>query len=321
MKTGATPKPGFSEMTAVVAVIERKSFSKAAEQLGLSPARVSELVRNLEERLGVRLVERTTRSVAATAAGDRLLERLRPLLEDYQAALNSLNEFRSKPAGTLRLTVAPPAADFILAPLVARFLSQYPEISLDISVDRAFIDIVAAGFDAGIRPGERIARDMICLRISDEMPFAVAAAPAYLARRGTPKTPQELTRHACIRFRLPSGAVVPWQFGKQRRMIEVEADGPLTATEPGIGIAAAIDGAGLVQLPLAYLAPELAAGRLVKVLADWAQPRVDSFFIYYPTRRQMRPPLKALVDFLGDAYRRAPVGRKGSDRRMDEAEP
>lgn len=303
--------PGFSETSALVAVLERKSFTKAAEQLGLSPARVSELVRNLEERLGVRLVERTTRSVAATPAGDRLLERLRPLLDEYQAALDSLNEFRSKPAGTLRLTVPPPAADFVLAPLLARFISQYPEIRLDVSIDRAFVDIVQARFDAGIRPGERVARDMIAVRISDEMPFVVAASPAYLEQHGTPKTPQELIKHACIRFRLPSGALVLWRFGKKRRMLEVQVDGPLMASEPGIGITAAIDGAGLIQLPLAYVAPELATGRLVTVLADWVQPRVDSFFLYYPNRRQMRPPLKALVDFLREAYRRALAGQKG----------
>jgi DNA-binding transcriptional LysR family regulator len=307
-----TLTPGFSETNALVAVLEQKSFTKAVEQLGLSPARVSELVRNLEERLGVRLVERTTRSVASTPAGERLLDRLRPLLDEYQAAFESLNDFRSRPAGTLRLTVAPPAADFVLAPVIAQFLSRYPEISLDVSVDRAFVDIVEARFDAGIRPGERIARDMISVRISGDMPFVVAASPAYVEQHGTPKTPQELTKHACIRFRLPSGALVPWRFGKKRGMFEVQVDGPLTANEPGIGITAAIDGAGLVQLPLAYLAPEIAAGRLVTVLADWVQPRVNGFYLYYSSRRQMRPPLKALVDFLREAYRRAPAGHKPS---------
>ena len=296
--------PGFSETNALVAVLERKSFTKAAEQLGLSPARVSELVRNLEERVGVRLVERTTRSVAATEAGDRLLARVRPLLDQYQAAIDSLNDFRSKVAGTLRLTAPPPAVDFVLAPVLPRFLAQYPEIKLDVSIDRAFVDIVAARFDAGIRPGERIARDMIAVRISNDMPFAVAASAAYLKRHGTPKTPQELTRHACIRVRHASGALVPWRFGKQRRMLEVEVDGPLTSSEPGIAVTSAIHDAGLVQLPLPYLAPELAAGRLVAVLTDWVQPRIDAFFLYYPSRRQIRPPLKALADFLRETYRR-----------------
>ena len=302
--------PGFSETSALVAVLEQKSFTKAAEQLGLSPARVSEMVRNLEERLRVRLVERTTRSVAATPAGERLLARLRPLLDEYRDALESLDDFRSKPAGTLRLTVAPPAADFVLAPLVARFASQYPEISLDVAIDRAFVDIVAARFDAGIRPGRRLERDMIAVRISDEIPFVVAASPAYLERHGVPRTPEDLTRHACIRFRFPTGAPVPWRFSTKRRTFEVDVQGPLTANEPGIAITAAIDGAGLVQIPVAYVSSTLTDGRLVSLLADCAPPPVDAFFLYYSSRRQMRPPLKALVDFLREAYRRAPAGGK-----------
>ena len=304
------PVPGFSETNALVAVLEQKSFTKAAEQLGLSPARVSELVRNLDERVGVRLVERTTRSVAATAAGERLLERLRPLFDDYEAALESLNDFRSRPAGTIRLTVAPPAADFVLAPVIARFLGQHPEITLDVSVDRAFVDIVEGRFDGGIRPGERVARDMIAVRISDEMPFVVAASPGYIKQHGAPKTPQDLTKHACIRFRFPNGAVVPWRFGKQRRMFEVQVEGPLIANEPGIAITAAIDGAGVIQVPLAYLTSDISAGRLVAVLTDSVQPRVDGFFLYYSSRRQMRPPMKALVEFLRDVYRRVANGQK-----------
>jgi DNA-binding transcriptional LysR family regulator len=302
--------PGFAETNALLAVIEQKSFTKAANHLGLSPARISEMVRNLEERLGMRLVERTTRSVAASPAGERLLERLRPLLDDYQAALESLNDFRSKPAGTIRLTVAPFAADFVLAPLIARFVAQHPEISLDVSVDRAFVDIVEGRFDAGIRNGERVARDMIAVRISDEMPFAVAASPDYIKQRGAPKTPRELTNHACIRFRFPSGGLAPWRFGNKGRAFEVEVDGPLTTNEPGIGITAAVSGAGLVKLPLPYLAPEIETGRLVTVLDEWAQPSIDGFFLYYPTRRQMRPTLKALVDFLRDAHREARARQK-----------
>jgi DNA-binding transcriptional LysR family regulator len=306
--------PGFSETSALLAVLEQKSFTKAAHQLALSPARISELVRNLEERLGVRLVERTTRSVAATPAGDRLRERLRPLLEDYQATLESLNDFRSKPAGTVRLTVAPFAADFVLAPVIGRFVAEHPEISLDVSVDRSFVDIVEKRFDAGIRNGERVARDMIALRISDEMPFIVAASPTYIKQHGAPKTPQELTNHACVRFRFPNGALAPWRFSKKKgRMFEVQVDGPLTATEPGIGITAAIDGAGLIKLPLVYLAPDIAAGRLVTVLDDWDKPKVDGFFLYYPSRRQIRPPLKALADFLRDAYRRTKAGQRAAD--------
>ena len=294
----------LSAMTALVAVLEHKSFTKAAQHLGLSPARVSELVRNLEERVGVRLVERTTRSVAGTPAGERLLERIRPLLEEYQAALDSLNDYRSKPAGTLRLTVAPPAADFVLAPVIARFLAQYPQITLDVSVDRAFVDIVEGRFDAGVRPGKRIAGDMVAVRISDDMPFVVAASPAYLKRHGRPEGPDELMQHVCIQFRFPTGALVPWRFRKGRRTLQVEVAGQLIVNEPGIAITAAINGAGLIQVPLPYVSSDLAAGRLVSVLTDQEAPRIDNFYLYYSGRRQMRPPLKALVDFLRESYRR-----------------
>jgi len=295
--------PSFSETSALIAVLEKKSFTKAAEQLGLSPARVSELVRNLEERTGVRLVERTTRSVAATAAGERLLDRVRPLLDDYQSAFEALEDFRTVPTGTVRLTVPPPAADYVLAPIIGRFVARYPAISLDVSISRAFVDIVEERFDAGIRPGERIARDMVAVRISDDMPFGVAASPAYIKRRRAPKTPLQLTDHACIRFRLGTGALIPWRFVRNRRMVEVQVDGPLIANEPGIGIRAAIDGAGLVQLPLAYLKPEIDAGRLVPLLDSWGQPQIDAFCLYYSSRRQIRPALRALVDFLREERR------------------
>jgi DNA-binding transcriptional LysR family regulator len=304
--------PGLPETTALMAVIEQKSFTKAAKQLGLSPARVSELVRNLEARLGVRLVERTTRSVAATIAGERLLERLRPVLEEYRSAFDMMNDFRSRPAGTLRLTVAPFAADFVVAPMIAGFLAQYPEISLDISVDRAFVDIVEERYDAGIRQGERLARDMIAVRISDEMPFVVAAAPAYLERHGVPKTPQELTRHACIRFRSTPSALMPWRFARKRRTFEVQVEGHLTTNELTIAISAALNGAGLIQLPRAYLAADLAAKRLVTVLDDWARPAIDGFFLYYSSRRQIRTPLKALVDYLREGYRGRAAGRRAA---------
>jgi DNA-binding transcriptional LysR family regulator len=290
--------PGFAETNALVAVLEQKSFTKAAKRLGLSPPRVSEMVRVLEERLGVRLVERTTRSVAATPAGERLLARLRPVLDDYQEALESINDFRDKPAGTLRLTVAPPAADFVLAPAMSRFLSLYPEISLDISVDSALTDIVAGRYDAGIRSGDRLERDMIAARVSDTMPMVVAAAPAYLARHGAPKTPQDLVSHDCLRARLPSGAPFPWRFRMKRRTVEVHVEGRLTVNSPELLLKAVIDAMGLAQMPLPYVAPELAAGRLVTVLDDCAPPPLDGFFLYYPSRRHNRAALKALVDFL-----------------------
>ena len=292
------PAPGFSETNAFVAVLEQKSFTRAAKQLGLSPARVSELMRSLEERLGVRLVERTTRSVAATAAGERLLARMRPVLDDYQAALDSLNDFRAKPAGTLRLTVPPPAAEFLLAPVITQFLKAYPEIKLDISVDAALTDIVAERYDAGIRPGERVARDMIALRVGDPMQVVVVASPAYLAERGTPWTPRDLERHNCIRIRFPSGVYLPWRFGSKRRNLEVQVDGSLVVNDTALAVRAVSDGLGLMQFPLVYFTPMLADGRVVTVLDDWAPPPFEGFYLYYPSRRQIRPALKVFIDFL-----------------------
>ena len=301
--------PGFAETNALIAVLEQKSFTKAAKKLGLSVARTSELVRGIEERLGVRLVERTTRSVSATDAGQRLVERLRPLLDDYQAAYESLNDFRAKPVGTVRLTVPQPAADFVLAPVIGRFLAQYREITLELSIDRAYVDIVAERFDAGIRPGERVDHDMVAVRVSDEIPIVTVASPAYLKRRGSPTTPQELSNHACMRFRLPNGTLLPWRFRKKGRLFEVQVEAPLIANEAGIAIRAAAEGAGLIQLPLPYVDAEIAGKRLVPVLVEWAPPGIDAFFLYYSNRRQMRPPLKALVDFLRDSYRRSSTQR------------
>lgn len=292
--------PSLAETNAFVAVLEQKSFAKAARQLGLSPPRVSEMVRKLEERLGVRLVERTTRSVAPTAAGERLLAQLRPVLDDYESALESISEFRGKPAGTLRLTVAPPAADFVVAPSMARFLALYPEIALEISVDATLTDIVAGRFDAGIRPGERLERDMIAVRATDPIETVVVAAPRYLAARGAPKTPQDLMAHNCIRIRLPSGVIFPWRFRVKRRNVEMRVEGTLTVNETALALRAAIDGVGVLQTAMPYVEPAIRDGRLVALLADWAPTPIDGFFLYYPSRRQTRPALTALIDFLRD---------------------
>jgi DNA-binding transcriptional LysR family regulator len=293
--------PSLAETNAFVAVLEQKSFAKAARQLGLSPPRVSEMVRKLEERLDVRLVERTTRSVAPTAAGERLLAKLRPVLDDYESALESISEFRGKPAGTLRLTVAPPAADFVIAPSIARFLALYPEIDLEISVDATLTDIVAGRFDAGIRPGERLERDMIAVRVTDPIETVVVAAPRYLAARGAPKTPQDLMAHNCIRIRLPSGVIFPWRFRVKRRNVEMRVEGTLTVNENAVALRAAFDGVGVLQTAMHYVEPAIRDGRLVALLADWAPTPTDGFFLYYPSRRQIRPALTALIDFLRDA--------------------
>jgi DNA-binding transcriptional LysR family regulator len=289
--------PELAEMNAFVAVAERRSFAKAAVQLAISRSRLSETIRGLEDRLGVRLLNRTTRSVAPTAAGERLLARLRPLLADFDAALDSVNAFRDKPAGLLRLTVPPPVASFMLAPLLSRFLAQYPAIDLEISVDAALTDIVAGRFDAGMRAGERVERDMIAVRIGEEIGGVVVAAPDYLARHPRPTTPRELETHNCIRFRFPSGMIVPWQFEKNGKQVEVAVEGRLTVNDPELAIRAALDGVGLLYTGLGYAAPEIKAGRLVPVLEDW-RTHSAAIFLYYPSRRQVPVPLQVFMAFL-----------------------
>src|SRR6266446_483596 len=261
-------------------------------------------LRNIEERLNVRLVERTTRSVAPTAAGERLLERLRPILDEYQSALESANEFRGRPAGLLRLT-APPAADFFLGSAIPRFLAQYPEISLDLSFTDALTDIVAERFDAGIRIGERIERDMIAVRVTDELPLVVAGSPAYFAQRGKPKLPKDLVAHDCVRIRFASGTYLPWRFRVKRRDLEVHVEGRLVVNSASLARRVAIEGLALIQTPLLFIALDLSEGKLTTVLDQWAPTPVTGFFLYYPSRRQMRPALKALVDFLRDEHHAA----------------
>jgi DNA-binding transcriptional LysR family regulator len=295
--------PNLAEMNAFVAVAEQHSFAKAATRLGISRSRLSETIGGLEARLGVRLLNRTTRSVSLTVAGERLLARLRPLLDEFAATLDSVNEFRDKPSGLLRLTIPPPAASFVLAPIIARFLAEYPAISLDISVDSALTDIVAARFDAGIRPGERIARDMIALPIGWESTNVIVAAPSYLARHPRPAMPRDLEAHECIRFRFPSGAIVPWLFERKGKRIEVAVEGRLIVNDPELGIRAALDGAGLLHTPIDYVAPHIASRRLVPLLEEW-QFRLPGLFLYYPSRRQIPAPLRAFIAFLRKNARR-----------------
>lgn len=298
--------PTLDEMSAFVTVLDRKSFTDAARYLGKSPPRISELVRSLEDRLGVRLVERTTRSVAATEAGERLLTRIRLLLDEYQAALDAMSDFRDKPAGRLRLTVAPPAGHLVLTTVVPRFLAAYPEITLEICVSDRLIDIVAERYDAGIRPGNRLERDMIAVRVSDDISFIHVAAPSYLAIHGVPQTPDDLMDHNCIRFLMPGGAICPWRFGNQERP-EAHLNGTLVVDDVIIAVRAAIDGVGILQILPQYVEHEIAGGRIVTVLSEWAPPPVEGFYIYFSSRRQTRPALKALIAFLKEHYRKVSV--------------
>src|SRR5258707_1325777 len=262
-------RPELGEMNAFVTVAQRCSFAKAAVQLGISRSRLSETIRGLEDNLGVRLLNRTTRSVAPTEAGERMLARLRPLLDEFEATVDSVNAFRERPAGQLRVTVPPPVATFVLAPLLPRFLAQYPEIILDVSVDPALTDIVAGRYDAGVRVGHRIARDMIAVRITDDLRMNVVASPDYLARYTRPERPQDLQAHNCIRLRFPSGAFSPWRFRIEGETLELDVKGSLIANDADLLVHAALNGTGVVYVLRDFAAPFIATGQLVPLLEQW----------------------------------------------------
>jgi DNA-binding transcriptional LysR family regulator len=286
----------FAELTAFVAVADQVSFTKAARRLGLSPASLSLSVRALEERLGVRLLNRTTRSVAATEAGQTMLTRLRPLLDGFQTVFESVNAFRDKPAGHLRVTMAP-TGSFLLAAPLADFVAAYPQITIENSVDFANVDVVAARFDAGFRHGHRIAKGMIALRVSEDTRCVVVASPDYLARHPRPKTPADLRDHNCIRFRLPGGHFYPWNFRARSKNIEVEVGGSLVVNDPELMVNLAVEGAGLMYSAEGWVAPMIADGRLVALLDNSSLPRLDGLYMYYPSRHQNSAPLQALIDF------------------------
>ncbi len=288
----------FAQLTAFVAVAENRSFTKAASHLGIKAPSLSHAIRSLEEQFGVRLLNRTTRSVALTDAGEQLLGHLTPVLESVDRAIDAVNEFRDKPTGTLRLTVHPVAAVTVIGPMVARFSAEYPEISLDISVEVERKDIVGERFDAGIHPGGAIAQDMIALPIGGQFRFSTVASPDYLARGSVPSVPDDLREHNCIRYRGgPDSDGHPWKFCRADQVLDVEVKGSLTVNDPGLALRAALDGMGIVQLPEMWIAPLVAEGRLVRLLDGWS-PRRTEFSLFYSSRRHLPVKLRALVDFL-----------------------
>ena len=290
-------------MTAFVAIAERCSFAKAATHLGVARSTLSQNIRALEERLRVRLLNRTTRSVSLTEAGEQLLARVRPALGELAAAANELKGSRQGPTGLLRLAVQPPVASFLMGPLLGQFLSKYPGIRLDISVVKMPANIFSEGFDAGIRFGEQVERDMIAMRVTGEARFVVVASPEYLARFSVPRTPQDLQNHNCIRNRLPNGAIFGWEFEKNGRSIHAKVEGTLTVDDIDLSIHAALSGVGLAYLLYDYIAPHVASGQLVPLLED-CSPRMSGFFLYHSSRRQVTEPLRALIDFLKTETRR-----------------
>ncbi|MGS1095120.1 LysR family transcriptional regulator [Aquamicrobium terrae] len=286
----------LSHLPVFAAVARNGSFRAAARELGIAPSAVSHAVSALEARLGVRLLARTTRSVALTEEGAVLLERLRPALSEIDLALTQAVEARDRPAGNLRLNVPRTAAELALAPRLGAFAAAYPDIRLEIVNEDRFTDVVEGGFDAGVRLGESLQRDMIAVRIGPQLRSAVVAAPSYIESRALPCHPRDLAGHRCIRFRFSSGVIYRWEFEKAGEEVVMDVDGPLILGEDRGIVQAALDGAGIAFLFEDYVRQPLAEGRLVRLLEDWCPP-FDGFFVYYPSRKQMRPALRAFVDF------------------------
>ncbi|MDH4556932.1 LysR family transcriptional regulator [Pseudomonas sp. BN417] len=272
------------------------SFSRAAIELGLSPSALSHALRALEERLGVRLFNRTTRSVALTEAGERLYARIRPAFRDIDDALDDLNQFRETPSGTLRINAGRAAAQLVLLPLAARFLEAFPDVTLEISSDDALVDVVSGGFDAGVRFGERLQADMVSLPIGPYMRSVVVAAPEFFERHALPQKPEDLHGLPCIRHRFPSGNLYRWEFERGGMQLEIEVEGPLTLGDVGLMVGPALEGVGLAYVFEDMVAEHVAAGRLVQVLEDWC-PYYPGLHLYYPSRRQVPATLKAFIEF------------------------
>ncbi len=288
----------LGDLTAFLAVAEERSFTRAAAKLGTSQSALSYTVRRLEARLGLRLLTRNTRSVTPTDAGERLVETLRPALDDIDDKLAALSELREKPAGTIRITASPHPAETVLWPALARWLPHYPDIKIEISLDATFTDIVAARFDAGVRMGEQVAQDMIAVRIGPDMRMAVVGAPSYLAHRAAPATPRDLTHHACINLRLPTlGGFLPWEFEKDGRELNVRVDGQLAFNEMNMILNAARAGFGLAYVVEDKVADMIADGQLERVLDDWCPP-FAGYHLYYPSRRQLSPAFELLKEAL-----------------------
>jgi len=288
----------LNDLLAFVSVAREKSFTRAAAKLGVSQSALSHAMRELEARLGVRLLTRTTRSVSPTEAGERLLNTIGPRLEEIEAELAALGELRDKPAGTIRITATEYAADAILLPKLARLLRAYPDIKVEIVIDYGLTDIVAQRFDAGVRSGEQVAKDMIAVRVAPDMRMAVVGAPSYFKHQPEPKRPQELVNHNCIKLRLPThGGFYAWEFEKAGRELRVRVDGQLTYNTTAQMLTAALAGLGLAYVPEGLVKPHVAEGKLRRVLAEWCPP-FSGYHLYYPSRRQPSAAFALLVKAL-----------------------
>ena len=297
----------LGNLTAFVAVADQRSFRAAASRLEVTPSALSHSMRQLEERLGMRLLNRTTRSVSVTDAGLRLLERLRPALGEIAGALEDMNQERQRPLGRLRIYAIHLAAAAVIAPIWGSFLSTYPEVHLELALGEAPIDIVAKGFDAGIGPHDRVPADMIAVRVMGPMKIAVVGAPTYFARRRPPRTPDDLARHSCIQYRRAThGAMFEWPFERDGKSERISVDGRIIVNDNDLAVRAAVDRLGIAYTIESLADPFLRSGQLVRVLEDWS-PSFDGLFLYYPGHRQVPVALRALIDMLRSGRGSAPA--------------
>jgi len=290
-------RPSLAELNALSLIVAHRSFRKAADELELSRSTLSHMMMGLEKRMGVRLLNRTTRSVSATEAGSMLIEHLQPIFHQLDIALDLVTSNRARPNGTLRINAPESAAHLLMSRVIPKFLHDYPEMNLDLIVDGRFIDIVEQNFDAGIRIGDAIAQDMVSVSFGDENRFVVVATPAYLKGKKTPRVPNDLMHHQCIRSRLPSGKAYRWEFKKSERIVDLEVSGSFVSNNVFMMLAAALQDVGIAYIPERYARPHLDAGTLVQLLKEWSSsfPR---FHLYYPGHRHVPPGLRAFIEVL-----------------------
>lgn len=292
------PRDNVNELVAFLAVARERSFTRAATKFGLSQSAMSHTVRQLEKRLGVRLLTRTTRAVSLTEAGERLLDGIGPHFDEIEAQLEALGDLRDRPAGTIRIVAADYAIKFVLWPKIRRFLPDYPDIKVELILDNGLTDIVTERYDAGVRMGEHLAKDMISARIGPDFCLAVVGSPAYFAGREHPAHPKDLVGHRCINFRLPSsGGLYAWEFEDNGRELKIRVDGPLAFNNTFASLEATLDGFGLAYIPEEIILPYVADGRLIRVLQEFS-PLWDGYHLYYPSRRQSSPAFVALLNAL-----------------------
>jgi DNA-binding transcriptional LysR family regulator len=289
--------PGFSELNAAAAIAARKSFRAAANDLGISASALSHAVASLESRLGVRLFNRTTRSVSLTPAGEQFLSRVKPAMSEIADAMHEVNEQRSTPAGLIRINASEGAGEQILSPIVTEFLRRYSDVQLEIVTNAGLVDIVADGFDAGVRLAEMVPRDMIAIPVGKTQRHVVVGAPSYFTTRTQPRSPSDLKEHICVRYRLPSGSIYRWEFEKRGQILSVDIAGPLTLDSDRLVLRAALEGTGLAYVNEWSAQKALAEGRLVQVLSDWT-PSYPGLCLYYPSHRHLAAAMRAFTDMI-----------------------